>query len=67
MKEYVPALLFTMYDGYYTYPLFNNTLTEVGDDDYDKEWCYANSEEEAAQNIQDDHWDIESIDMVSEA
>ena len=34
--------------------------------DYDKEWCYANSEE-AAQNIQDDHWNIESIDMVSEA
>lgn len=37
------------------------------DGDYDKEWCYANSAEEAAQNIQDDHWNIESIDMVSEA
>ena len=34
--------------------------------DYDKEWCYAENEREAAQNIQDDHWNIESIDMVSE-
>lgn len=34
--------------------------------DYDKEWCYANSEEEAAENIQDEHWNIASIDMVSE-
>ena len=34
--------------------------------DYDKEWCYANSEEEAVQNILDDHWNIASIDMVSE-
>ena len=34
--------------------------------DYDKEWCYANSKEEAAQNILDDHWNIESIDMVEE-
>jgi hypothetical protein len=34
--------------------------------DYDKEWCYANSKEEAAENIQDEHWNIESIDMVSE-
>ena len=38
--------------------------TESGD--YDKEWCYANSVEEAAENILDDHWNIESIDMVSE-
>ena len=34
--------------------------------DYDKEWCYADSKEEAARNIQDEHWNIESIDMVSE-
>ena len=34
--------------------------------DYDKEWCHANSEEEAAQNIQNEHWNIASIDMVSE-
>lgn len=36
------------------------------DGDYDKEWCYANSEEEAANNIRDEHWDIASIDMVEE-
>lgn len=36
------------------------------DDDYDKEWCYADSKEEAARNIRDDHWNIASIDMVSE-
>ena len=29
MKEYVPAIVFTMYDGYYTYSPFTNTLTEV--------------------------------------
>lgn len=36
------------------------------DGDYDKEWCYANSKEEAADNIRDDHWNIASIDVVSE-
>jgi type II secretory pathway component PulF len=34
--------------------------------DYDKEWCYANNEQEATQNIKDEHWNIASIDMVSE-
>lgn len=29
MKEYVPAIVFTMYDGYYTYTTFENTLTEL--------------------------------------
>ena len=32
MKEYVPAIVFTMYDGYYTYSPFKNTLTEVKSD-----------------------------------
>jgi len=36
------------------------------DGDYDKEWCYADSEEEAANEIKHDHWDVASIDMVSE-
>lgn len=36
------------------------------DGDYDKEWCYANSEDEAADNIRDDHWNIKSIDLVEE-
>ena len=31
MQEYVPALVFTMYDGYYIYSPFTNTLTEIGD------------------------------------
>ncbi len=34
------------------------------DGDYDKEWCYADSEEEAAQNIQREHWNIDRITMV---
>ena len=34
--------------------------------DYDKEWCLANSKEEAEQIIQNEHWNIASIDMVSE-
>jgi len=36
------------------------------DGDYDKEWCYADSEEEAKDNILREHWNIASIDMVSE-
>ena len=39
---------------------FNTT-----DGDYDKEWCYANSEEEAAENINREHWNIKEITMVS--
>ena len=34
--------------------------------DYDKEWCYANSPEEAAEIIQNEHWNIASINMVNE-
>lgn len=34
--------------------------------DYDKEWCYADSEEEAKNNILNEHWNIASIDMVDE-
>ena len=34
--------------------------------DYDKEWCYAENEDEAADIIQHDHWNIKSIDIVSE-
>ena len=29
MKEYVPAVVFTLYDGYYIYSPYTNTLTEV--------------------------------------
>lgn len=39
MKEYVPAVVFTMYDGYYTYSPYTNVLTNVGenyDSDYSK-------------------------------
>ena len=36
------------------------------DGDYDKEWCYANSEEEAAETIKSEHWNIASIDLVTE-
>ena len=34
--------------------------------DYDKEWCYANSEQEAADNIMNNHWNISHIDMIKE-
>ena len=36
------------------------------DGNYDKEWCYANSEDEAKNNILNEHWNIASIDLVSE-
>ena len=29
MRDYVPAIVFTMYDGYYIYSPFNNALTQV--------------------------------------
>ena len=35
MKEYIPAVAFTLYDGYYIYSPFNNTLTGVKDDTID--------------------------------
>ena len=34
--------------------------------DYDKEWCYANSKEEATENIMYEHWNIAHIDSVME-
>lgn len=35
--------------------------------DYDKEWCHANSKEEAEQNIRNEHWNIAHIDLITEA
>ena len=32
--------------------------------DYDKEWCYANSELEAERNIKNEHWNIAHINSV---
>lgn len=34
------------------------------DGDYDKEWCHAESADEAADTIKREHWNIESIDSV---
>ena len=34
--------------------------------DYDKEWCYARNENEAAEIIQQEHWNIAHIDLVEE-
>lgn len=36
------------------------------DGDHDKEWCYARSEEEAADYMMNEHWNIRSIDYVEE-
>ncbi len=38
MKEYVPAVVLTMYDGYYIYAPFVNSLTDVKDEDVDVEY-----------------------------
>jgi len=38
MKEYVPAIVFTLYDGYYIYSPFKNTLTDVAPDGYDSSY-----------------------------
>ena len=37
------------------------------DGDYDKEWTYANSEQEASRKVQDEHWNIAHIDLITEA
>lgn len=34
--------------------------------DYDKEWCHANNELEAAEIIEHEHWNIAHIDSVHE-
>lgn len=34
--------------------------------DYDKEWTYANSPQEAADKIEHEHWNIQSIDDITE-
>ena len=35
--------------------------------DYDKEWTYAESAEDAAEKIKHEHWNIASVDDVVEA
>ena len=52
MKEYVPALVFTMYDGYYTYAPFTNIPTEIpdGETDDDKGYDDRFSENEEIKN-----------------
>ena len=35
-------------------------------DDYDKEWTYADSAEEAASIIKHDHWNIREVTSVTE-
>ena len=36
------------------------------DGDYDKEWCWASSEEDAERIIREDHWNIKNVDLVTE-
>ena len=36
------------------------------DGDYGKEWTYAEDEDEAEWNVRNDHWDIDTVDMVYE-
>ena len=38
--------------------------TKSGDND--KEWCYAENKHQATQQIRDEHWNIKSIDLVTE-
>lgn len=34
--------------------------------DYDKEWCHANSPEEAEETIQHEHWNYARTELVTE-
>ena len=38
MKEYIPAVVYTMYDGYYIYSPFQNTLTNINPDTVDDKY-----------------------------
>ena len=40
MREYIPAVVFTMYDGYYIYSSFENQLTNVKTDDVDSQYMH---------------------------
>ena len=40
MREYIPAVVFTMYDGYYIYSSFENELTNVKSDDVDSQYAH---------------------------
>lgn len=42
MKEYVPAVVFTLYDGYYIHSPFINTLTEIDSDSFDEKYSKPN-------------------------
>ncbi len=43
MKEYIPAVAFTLYDGYYIYSPFKNTLTGVNDEEVDTTYSKPNA------------------------
>lgn len=49
MKEYVPAVVFTLYDGYYIYSPFKNTLTNVND--------YPDKDDNVDDEVGDDYAD----------
>lgn len=34
--------------------------------DYDKEWVYADSKQEAENNIRREHWNIKNINLITE-
>lgn len=50
MKEYVPAVVFSMYDGYYVYSPYINTLTNAKDE-------HGNPELDKVSGIEDDYQD----------
>lgn len=43
LQNYVPAIVYTLYDGYYIYSAYDNTLDE--NDTFDKKATYKNNEE----------------------
>ena len=40
MREYIPAVVFTMYDGYYIYSSFKNELTNVDPEEVDSQYTH---------------------------
>ena len=40
MREYIPAVVFTMYDGYYIYSSFKNELTNVNPEEVDSQYTH---------------------------
>ena len=65
MKEYVPAVVFSLYDGYYLYSPFNNRLTTVIGDDGKPELKWNNNYGPDTQNVDSEYMDGKQLEGLT--